>query len=391
LNILQDTRRAVEVDPINSDCIKAGDSCKSFLIPGGLDVVAPWPYQKLKDRSLDVYVTKGGPAYQIDFWSPPDNTTVPEDECSVYAASEDTGLQLCASSYPGGTGQIVAGELTEFDEPWEKSKLMDLLGWTPCTATVLPSGECSQEGSWGAYAFFSTILSISRRTATVYMSRDTGTILAWEDLGKPKLQNITASDFKTAFDIMIIPWSNSSSDIPTTSTTWQLTAQIASSLYINLAAPESSRSLDYLRNLFATPLYVFNPLVLSGAPAITDVQPDLLRENYINGSYAREMIHAVPERWTVLTYVGVSGLLLLIIFLALALGTRYEGPESSLFPFVDSLGLKWIVVDDEEKEVDDMKEVFRAADLGDDDKILEQAGRVRVKLRYNAGVSASGA
>jgi hypothetical protein len=48
-------------------------------------------------------------------------------------------------------------------------------------------------------------------------------------------------------------------------------------------------------------------------------------------------------------------------------------------------------VDDEEKEVDDMKEVFRAADLGDDDKIWEQAGRVRVKLRSNAGVSASGA
>jgi hypothetical protein len=129
-------------------------------------------------------------------------------------------------------------------------------------------------------------ISISRRTATVYAIRETSTIVAWEDLGKPERQVITPSDFKTAFDVMAAPWSNLSSVLPPEDSAYQLTSLIAGSLILALQAPEISQPLDYLHTFFATPLYAFNPVQLA-FPAIYTVASDLLPENYINGSYAR--------------------------------------------------------------------------------------------------------
>jgi hypothetical protein len=387
LSILQDPTRAVQVDPINLECIQAGDSCKAFLIPGGLQSVSPWPYQKLQDTTLDVYVTKGGPAYQVDFWSPPQNVTWPGDACSVYAANEDESFQLCTSLNTDGK-TIMTGMLTGL---FDFTKLISSIGWTPCTDKVLPSGDCNQEGSWEAFNYTATFISISRRTATVYAMRDTSTIVAWENLGKPEFQTITPSDFQTAFDVMVTPWNNLSLILPSNNTAVQLTAQIASTLELGLAAPESFEPLDYLRNFFATPLYIFNPLLLglsNPLPAISEVQPDLPSENYINGSYARIRVHAVPERWTVLAYVVVSGVLLFACFVGLIVGTGYKGPELSEFPFIDSLQLKWVVAGGDGREVEDIREVFKDVHLADNVKVLNHAARVRVKLRtgINQGV-----
>jgi hypothetical protein len=388
LSILQDPARAVQVDPVNLECIQVGDSCKAFLIPGGLQSVSPWPYQKLQDTTLDVYVTKGGPAYQVDFWSPPQNVTWPSDACSVYAANEDLSFQLCTSLDTDGK-TIMTGTLVDWSVRFHRAH--SSIGWTPCTGTVLPSGDCSQEGSWEAFNYTATFISISRRTATVYAMRDTSTIVAWENLGEPEFQIITPSDFQTAFDVMVTPWNNSSLILPPSDSTVQLTAQIASTLVIGLAAPESSEPLDYLRNIFATPLYIFNPLLLGLSdplPAISEVQPDLPPENYINGSYARIRVHAVPERWTVLAYVVVSGVLLFACFVGLIVGTGYEGPELSEFPFIDSLKLKWVVAGGDGREVEDIREVFRGVDLADNVEVLEHAAGVRVNLRtgINQGV-----
>ena len=103
--------------------------------------------------------------------------------------------------------------------------------------------------------------------------------------------------------------------------------------------------------MFAAPLYVFNPLVLevsAGAPDISNVQPDLPPENYIR-LICEDKNSCSPERWTVLTYVGVSALLLLIGFVALVLGSTSDGPESPVFPFVDSLKLRWVMTDAKKK------------------------------------------
>ena len=257
------------------------------------------------------------------------------------------------------------------------------LGWTPCTGTVLPSGECDQPYSWETFNYTATFISISRRTATVYSMRDTSLIVAWEDLGTPQVQVITPSDFKTGFDTMVVPW-NSSSLAFQNQDNILLTAQIASTLRINLDAPESTKSLDYLCDLFATPLYVFNPLLLGSnaiVPYITDIQPGLPVENYINGSYARTRDHAVPEYWTVLVYVIVSGVLLLACFLGLIVGTGLEGFESSEFPFIDSMKLKWSMEHDDRREFEGVRDVFSGVDLADKVEVLERAAGVRIKLK----------
>ena len=185
--------------------------------------------------------------------------------------------------------------------------------------------------------------------------------------------------------VTIIPWHNSSSSTSALDYPSLLTAQIATTLQYDLEAPASSRSWDLLHNLFATTLYVFNNVTLGVGPDIVTVQPNLLPENYINGSYGRVRIHAVPQRWTVLTYVAVSGILLLTIFLALALGAGHDIPESSAFPFVDSLILKWVVQGEQADGFDNMREAFQTVHNIGDGKILKQAAEIRVKLRSNIG------
>lgn len=182
---------------------------------------------------------------------------------------------------------------------------------------------------------------------------------------------------------MVVPWDNSSFGLPSEDTV-QLTAQIATTLILNLAAPESTKSLDYLCNLFATPLYVFNPLLLglsAAPPDITDIQLGLLPENYINGSYAKRRDHAVPERWTVLVYVIVSGVLLLVCFLGLVVGTGFEGTESSEFHFIDSLKLKWFIEEHNGAEVEDLRHFFSSIDLANNAKVLAHASGVRIQLK----------
>jgi hypothetical protein len=213
------------------------------------------------------------------------------------------------------------------------------------------------------------------------MSRDTGVILASQDLGKPQVQKMTAADFKTAFDIMLIPWKNTSSSIPTSSTTWQLSVFIWSQLENNLAAAHSSEAWDYLRNLFASPLYIFNPVMLGATPDTNVTEPDLPRENYINGSYAKTRTHAVPARWTVITYVAVSGSILILIFMVLGLSISYDGPEPSALPLVDVLKLDWILLNDRNREVRQMRDIFGAIDLENDSTILDEAANIAVRLR----------
>ncbi|KAH8817491.1 hypothetical protein F5884DRAFT_748955 [Xylogone sp. PMI_703] len=368
-NILQDTRRAVQVDPINEECIRSGDSCQSFLIPGGLFTVSPSPYNKTNDTGLDVFVTKGGPAYQIDLWSPPETFTWTADECNIYAAGISSGFQLCASPYPGGPSQIVTG-------------------WTPCLGEILPNRQCDQPGSWKAYRYMSTVLSISRRTATVYSSRKTSTILSLEDLGEPTLQNITVEDFKTAFDVMLLPWTNASSlSYSTSSSVFSLTSLVYTQIIFGLTAPVSIQSIQYLQNLFATPLYIFNPLVVgvsAGLPAITNIQPDLAPENYIEGSFARTRTHVVPERWTVIVFVVVSGAILFVDFTALVVTAFFKGPDASDFDFVDSLKLKWFDLNDNGKEVASIEEVLKDVDIDDNDELLRRAAEINVKVGANA-------
>jgi hypothetical protein len=124
--ILRDNTLTVEIrdgDIITADCRTAHDgSCTSYLLPGGLNSVSPWPYRELEDKSLSAYVMRGAPAYQIEFWDTfEEGITWKDGACRVYASDDSTGFQLCVSKYVGGGDQIVAGKcfavVAEVPEP----------------------------------------------------------------------------------------------------------------------------------------------------------------------------------------------------------------------------------------------------------------------------------
>lgn len=112
LNFLKDTSVSIQTDPISNRCKAAGSSCSSFLIPGGLKNVTPWPFKKTNDSSLAYYITRGTPAYQIDFWPVPTSFHWPPfSECPVYGTDENSGFQLCLS-YDEDLGETIAGNFT---------------------------------------------------------------------------------------------------------------------------------------------------------------------------------------------------------------------------------------------------------------------------------------
>lgn len=106
INMLRDTTITKEVDPISEIC-GLNSTCVSYIVPGGPKSISPWPYNRTGDESLSAYITRGGPAYQLDFWTAPGGIDW-TDACQVYGLS-DSAFQLCMSSY--GEKQIFAGLL----------------------------------------------------------------------------------------------------------------------------------------------------------------------------------------------------------------------------------------------------------------------------------------
>jgi hypothetical protein len=109
LSLLKDATMSFQTDPVTEDC-QSSDSCMSFLLPGGLKSVAPWPYSEVADKSLTAYITKDAPAYQIDIWDVLDATIWASDDCLIYGIDNASAFQLCISSYNGRADQLVAGE-----------------------------------------------------------------------------------------------------------------------------------------------------------------------------------------------------------------------------------------------------------------------------------------
>lgn len=109
LFLLRDTTISFQIDPVTDDC-RSSDSCTSFLLPGGLKAVAPWPYKEAADKSLTAYITKDAPAYQIDVWDVPDVFSWASDDCRIYGIDNTAAFQLCISLYNDRADQIVAGE-----------------------------------------------------------------------------------------------------------------------------------------------------------------------------------------------------------------------------------------------------------------------------------------
>ena len=110
LGITSDPTKTYQVPPISVDC-QNDLSCSSYLILGGVWTVSPWPFRTLNDSSLTAFITKDGPAYQIDFWDAPKGIEWGTDACTIFG-SWVSAFQLCISPYSNGgvENQLVAGK-----------------------------------------------------------------------------------------------------------------------------------------------------------------------------------------------------------------------------------------------------------------------------------------
>lgn len=148
LNFLKDSTVSIQTDPISHNCLVSG-SCSSYLLPGGLQTVTPWPFFKSNDSSLSFYITKNGPAYQLDFWTVPDGFTWSQFECQIYGHDVNSTFQLCLSSN-GVNSEIYAGTVTFLNSELVTNAACQVGGPAftisshPVNATSLNLGICFQ-------------------------------------------------------------------------------------------------------------------------------------------------------------------------------------------------------------------------------------------------------
>lgn len=216
--------------------------------------------------------------------------------------------------------------------------------------------------------------------------RKTNAILDVSDFGASKPQDITVEDFRLAFNSMLCPWTNATinSGCPASSTDWQLTQWIASVLLLNTAAPFVSEPLDYLRNLFITPLYLYNTMIdgagLSPVPSITEIPSGVPEENLIQGSLAKPVNHLVVRRWTVVTYIAVGGFLVFLILGLLVSTIGRQVQKTSDFPVLDFSTLSIVEHDSSNQgEVPTtLDTLFKRCECGDSEAILEKVSKAKV-------------
>ncbi|CRK35336.1 hypothetical protein BN1723_004111 [Verticillium longisporum] len=100
---------------------------------------------------------------------------------------------------------------------------------------------------------------------------------------------------------------------------------------------ENSIAVDTLRNIYATALFLYNP-VFRGAvfapntPAfLRTAQQGLADENYFPGTPARRSSHLAPAPWTVLAFTVSVGFLISASLLAIFFALWFKQPQLSAF------------------------------------------------------------
>lgn len=302
-NILQNPTMSVRTNAITAEC-RGQETCESFLLVGGLKWIAPWPYGWLSDPNLTAYITRLMPVYQLEGWNTTFDKSVSwaDNECRVYDSTSNA-VQICAKESNKG-GSILTGI-----RACDPGQLDD-------------AGDCTLNPDWpgwDSFVAFSSTLSIHRLNTSIAADRRSSTILDVLDKGETHRQNIEPTHFLDAFDNLLCPFHPDNSS--TTSRYCEigqarsdLTNTLWSVVYsnYNVGAVESSLAVETLRNLFATALFLFNPVyrgaVLTSEPVFSrTAQAGLAEENYFPGSAAR-----VSSRFHHLCFSG-SGMCLFML------------------------------------------------------------------------------
>ncbi len=162
-----------------------------------------------------------------------------------------------------------------------------------------------------------TMIAFNRLNATYAADGITSSIVKIQDLGDPIPQEISPGNFTTLFGSFICPLGSESSYCNYSALAPN--AFFTFSLYEFLRSDEvvrpSTLMMDILRNLFATVIFIYNPVYLKTAMTgaiLNSIILDLPSENYFNGSVAHEINYASPKRWTIIVYLAVGGFLLVL-------------------------------------------------------------------------------
>ncbi|KAG9229454.1 hypothetical protein BJ875DRAFT_488901 [Amylocarpus encephaloides] len=353
--ILQDPAQSIETTPIDEVC-KSSRSCSALLLTGGLNNISPWPYGQTKDPALTFYIVKDAPGYQVDVSVPDEgeNLQFNPEYCALYGVDLNNAFQLCIAWYRDPPQQLVAR-------------------WRACTESITPSGECSQP--WPINATYMTTIAYSRVLATTTYDRLTDRIRNVEGIKDHKVEIISPYHITIAIDTLLCAIGSGSTLCQGSATNALFTSQIFLGLKFR-AVPQGSYNteyLNYLRNLLVAPLFVFNNSTGSAGgtsrPFINEPQPNLRAEYYINGSLAREYRYISPEAWTIYVYVSVAAFLLIAAWIVSVWAESYPRVQTSSFPFVDYLKLRWSLEQSEEWK-DDLKLVFEGEGATSDSKVI---------------------
>ncbi|KAM0327604.1 hypothetical protein ACHAQA_005897 [Verticillium albo-atrum] len=161
--------------------------------------------------------------------------------------------------------------------------------------------------------------------------------------GKATLQDIRPSEFLDAFDNLFCPFVSGNSTISRYCEAGQarhiLTSNLWTVVYQNYYtdALESSIAVDTLRNIYATALFLYNPvyrgavLLSNGLIVSRTAQEGLADENYFPGSAARRSSFIAPARWTVTAFTVSVGFLITTSLMAIFFSMWYKQPQISAF------------------------------------------------------------
>lgn len=109
-NLLRDPAISLETKPISTSCNNSNLSCTSFLLPGGVQSVSPWPFN-ITAADESNYIVQNGPAYQIDFSDISGHITWNQHSCHVYG-SDTNAFQLCIQNATDSAegDQLISGK-----------------------------------------------------------------------------------------------------------------------------------------------------------------------------------------------------------------------------------------------------------------------------------------
>ncbi|KAK4654168.1 hypothetical protein QC762_401640 [Podospora pseudocomata] len=346
--ILQDPTITVTTTPIGEECSRE-DSCQSYILSGGTTLVQPWAFVPRQLTDNHAYVIENAPAYQIDGWETSFNHSLPyaswtDDQCRVFTSQSPLGavdgsLQICVKN-DGDDGQLLAG-IRE------------------CGSNVDKTGNCTLDPAypgWDSFPAFSSVIELYRLNVDLVTDRHTQTIIELSNQASPIKQIIAPEDFLDAFALLLCPFPTNSTQISRWCAPNAVNQQLTASLAWRIQLAYSERyfdnqlSMDMLRNLFATVLYMFNPVYraisIDGSVPWkpNETVPGLPPENTFRGSPAIQSSYVAPATWTVVAFIVSAVVLISAAVIAMVVSSVYaDMPDLNKFLVLD--GMKVVVVD----------------------------------------------